>query len=406
MERDRSLEQAQALVTEGLSPLGAELLSPAAALGRTLAADVAAGLDQPPFDRSPLDGYALRASDLVGASREAPAALTVVDTVYAGDVASLPVGPGQAVRIMTGAMLPPGCDCVVRQEDTDMGSPTVRAFAPLRPHDNVVDRGHDYRAGAVLLPAGTRLDAAAVGLLASAGVTAVPVRRRPRVGVLVTGDEVVAPDAAPLPPGKIYDANQALLLSRLAELGFPDTVGARVGDRPEEAASAMGRLLETCDLLLTTGGVSVGAKDILHQALPLLGAEQVFWRVKLKPGSPALFSRYRGKPILSLSGNPFAAFTTFELLARPLLAALSGEPELLPRREKAVLDTPFPKGSGIRRFVRGRFVRGRYGDGHVSLPQGHSSGQLRSLAGCSCLVDIPADSGPLAAGETVEVLML
>ena len=406
MRTGLTLEEAKEALCAGVTPSGPEVLPLAEALGRTLGEEIAAPLDQPPFDRSPLDGYALRAADTAGACRERPVPLAVADTVYAGDAAGVPVRPGQAVRIMTGAMLPPGCDCVLRQEDTDMGSPVVRVFASLRPGDNCVRRGEDYRAGEVLLPAGTRLDAAAVGLLASAGIGSVPVNHRPRVGVLVTGDEVVSPGASPLPAGKIYDANQALLLSRLAELGFPDTVGARAGDSPEAAASAMGRLLETCDLVLTTGGVSVGAKDILHQTLPLLGAEQVFWRVKLKPGSPALFSRYRGKPILSLSGNPFAAFTTFELLARPLLAALSGEPGLLPERRGAILDTPFPKGSPIRRFVRGRFVRGRYGDGHVSLPQGHSSGQLRSLAGCSCLVDIPADSGPLAAGETVEVLML
>ena len=401
MRTGLTLEEARALAAGGLAPLGCEVVPLAKSPGRTLAADVAAPLDQPPFDRSSLDGYALRASDLAGASRETPVSLTVVDTVYAGDMACVPVGPGQAVRIMTGAMLPPGCDCVVRQEDTDMGSPTVRVFAPLRPHDNVADRGGDYRAGAVLLPAGTRLDAAAVGLLASAGVTEVPVRRRPRVGVLVTGDEVVFPGVSPLPAGKIYDANQTLLLARLAELGFPDAVGARVGDDPKAAAEAMERLLADCDLLVTTGGVSVGAKDVLHQALPLLGAEQVFWKVKLKPGSPALFSRYRGKPILSLSGNPFAAFTTFELLARPILAALSGEPGLLPERKRAVLDTPFPKGSPIRRFVRGR-----YESGHVALPEGHSSGQLRSLAGCNCLVDIPAGSGPLEAGAEMDILML
>ena len=160
-------------------------------------------------------------------------------------------------------------------------------------------------------------------------------------------------------------------------------------------------MLETCDLLLTTGGVSVGDKDIFHQALPLLGAERVFWKVQLKPGTPAMFSRFRDKPILSLSGNPFAAFTTFELLGRPLLTALTGEPALLPRRERAVLDTPFPKGSPIRRFVRGKYENGR-----VTLPEGHYSGALRSLAGCNCLVDIPAGSGPLAAGETVDILLL
>lgn len=401
MRTGLTLEEAQQALCEGIDCLGTEKLPLMGALGRRLAEEINAPMDQPPFDRSPLDGYALRAADTAGACREHPVSLTVADTVYAGDTPRVPVTPGQAVRVMTGAMLPPGCDCVLKQEDTDMGAPVAELYASLRPGDNYVRRGEDYRAGTCLLPAGSRVDAAAAGVLSSAGITQVPVRRRPRVGVLSTGDEVVEPGVRPLPAGKIYGANLPLLLARLRELGVENVTGQLAGDDPRAVAEAMERMLETCDLLITTGGVSVGDKDIFHQALPLLGAERVFWKVQLKPGSPAMFSRYGGKPILSLSGNPFAAFTTFELLARPLLAALSGEPELLPRREKAVLDTPFPKGSPIRRFVRGKYEKG-----HVSLPEGHSSGVLRSLVGCGCLVDIPAGSGPLAAGETVDILML
>ena len=401
MKTGLTLEEAQQALCEDIDCLGTEKLPLAEASGRRLAEEITAPMDQPPFDRSPLDGYALRAADTAGACRERPVSLAVADTLYAGDAPRVPVTPGRAVRVMTGAMLPPGCDCVLKQEDTDMGSPVVEIYASLRPGDNYVYRGEDYRAGTCLLPAGSRVDAAAVGVLSSAGITEVAVRRRPRVGVLSTGDEVVEPGVRPLPAGKIYGANLPLLLARLRELGVENVTGQLAGDDPRAVAEAMARMLETCDLLITTGGVSVGDKDIFHQALPLLGAERVFWKLRLKPGSPAMFSRYGGKPILSLSGNPFAAFTTFELLARPLLAALSGEPELLPRREKAVLDTPFPKGSGIRRFVRGK-----YENGHVSLPEGHSSGVLRSLVGCSCLVDIPAGGGPLAAGETVDILML
>ena len=396
-----SLEDAVRVITEKAAPLGLESGAPENLLGRTLARNATACLDQPPFNRSPLDGYALRSADTDGASRERPARLFVVDTVYAGNVARVPVGLGQAVRIMTGAMLPPGCDCVVRQEDTDMGVPEVRIFTTLRPHDNFVDRGEDFRAGACLLPAGSRLDAAAVGVLSSAGITEIPVKRRPRVRLLSTGDEVVAPSVRPLPPGKIYGANLPLLLARLRELGFSDVSGELVGDEPQMVADTMRRLLADCDVLLTTGGVSVGEKDIFHEAIPLLGAEQIFWKIKLKPGSPAMFSTYNGKPILSLSGNPFAAFTTFELLVRPLLAAMSGESWLLPRREKAVLSTPFSKASKSRRFIRGR-----HENGYVSLPEGHSSGMLASLVGCNCLVDIPAGSGPLKAGELVDVLLL
>ena len=395
------LEQAVRLMTEGQSPLGAELCPLNQALGRTLSMDVTASIDQPPFDRSPLDGYALRSADSVGADSEHPLALNVVDTVYAGDVAKVPVEPGQAVRIMTGAMLPEGCDCVLRQEDTDMGFPAVSIRRSLRPNENIVHRGTDYRMGATLLPSGTVLDAAALGLLASAGIGEVSVRRRPHVCVLSTGDEVSDPRVHPLAPGKIYDANLTLLTARLAELGILTVESQRAADQSAAAAEAMGKLLERCDLLITTGGVSVGDRDILHETLTLLGAERIFWRVKMKPGTPAIFARYGGKPILCLSGNPFAAAATFEVLARPLLAALAGEPHLLPQRTKAVLDTPFPKASLGRRFVRGRFEAGR-----VTLPGEHSSGALSSLVGCNCLADIPAGSGPLEQGKTVDILLL
>ena len=396
MKTGLTLEEAQTAILLNRVPLGTQMLPLERALGRTLAADVAAPLDQPPFDRSPLDGYALRSADLTGANREHPAVLEVVDTVYAGDEARIPVGPGQAVRLMTGAMLPPGCDCVVPQEDTDRGDP-VSVFVSLKPFQNYVYQGEDYRKGTLLLEKGTRLDAAALGVLAGAGITEVEVYRRPRVGLLTTGDEVVSP-GTPLPAGKIYGSNQMLLAARLAELGV-ETETAHQGDDPAAVAEAMRELLEICDVLLTTGGVSVGDKDIFHQALPLLGAERIFWRVNLKPGTPAMYSLYEGKPILSLSGNPFAAFTTFELLARPLLAALSGEEG--PRWGEGVLDTPFPKASPRRRFIRGR-----YENGHITLPEGHSSGMLASLVGCNCLAELPAGSPPAEAGTRVRILLL
>ena len=392
------LEEAVSCMTDTLSPLGTEYLLLPEALGRTLAQDLTAPQDQPPFDRSPLDGYALRSADLAGADQEHPAVLEVIDTLYAGDPATLPVGPGQAVRIMTGAMLPPGCDCVAAQEQTDRQNP-VGVSVSLSPFQNYVYRGEDYVKGSLLAEQGTRLDAAAIGLLASAGFDRVPVRRRPRVGLLTTGDEVLPP-GVPLTPGKIYGANGAILTARLAELGI-GAVHRHQGDQPAAVAQAMEELLAQCDLLLTTGGVSVGDKDIFHQALPLLGAEQKFWRVKIKPGTPAMYATCHGKPVLSLSGNPFAAAATFELLARPLLAALSGEPSLLPIPLQAILDTPFSKASPVRRFLRGQ-----YREGHVALPEGHSSGQLASMMGCNCLVELPAGSPPAEVGQPVQILLL
>ena len=395
------LEEARALMAESVRPLGVEQVSRQEALGRTLAEDVTAPLDQPPFDRSPLDGYALRSADLTGASPEHPVSLRVVETVYAGGVPSRILGPGEAIRIMTGAMLPRGCDCVLQHERTDNGLKQVQIYAALSPHDNYCDRGEDYRTGEVLLPAGTVVDAAAMGVLASAGLSSVPVRRRPVVRVLSTGDEVVSPDLHPLPAGKIYGSNQELLTARLRELGVSDVRGLLIGDDPREVADTMAQLLGECDLLITTGGVSAGDKDIFHEALPLLGAERVFWKVNLKPGTPAMYSLWQGQPILSLSGNPFAAAATFELLARPLLAALTGESRFSLRSRTAVVEGSFPKASPGRRFLRGFYQEGR-----VSLTGKNDSGMLASLVGCNCLVDLPAGSPPVQEGQTVTVLLL
>ena len=395
------LEEARALLAESVRPLGVEQVSRQEALGRTLAEDVTAPLDQPPFDRSPLDGYALRSADLTGASPEHPVSLRVVETVYAGGVPSRALGPGEAIRIMTGAMLPRGCDCVLQHERTDNGLEQVQIYAALSPHDNYCDRGEDYRTGEVLLPAGTVVDAAAVGVLASAGLSSVPVRRRPVVRVLSTGDEVVSPDLHPLPAGKIYGSNQELLTARLRELGVSDVRGLLIGDDPREVADTMAQLLGECDLLITTGGVSAGDKDIFHEALPLLGAERVFWKVNLKPGTPAMYSLWQGQPILSLSGNPFAAAATFELLARPLLAALTGESRFSLCSRTAVVEGSFPKASPGRRFLRGFYQEGR-----VSLTGKNDSGMLASLVGCNCLVDLPAGSPPVQEGQTVTVLLL
>lgn len=402
METGISLERAIELIQESVAPLGTECVSIREALGRVLAEDILAPIDQPPFPRSPLDGYALHAADSAGASRETPVKLPVCGVLYAGDWREEEVPSGQAVRIMTGAPIPAGCDCVIRQEDTDEGSDVVEIYCELKSWENYCFKGEDFKAGEVLVPAGSCLNAAALGTLASAGLgedVAVTVRRVPKVALLCTGDELVDASVKPLPPGKIYSSNQAFLENRLRELGM-EVVSPPVQwkDEPETVAAAIRAAAEQADAVITTGGVSVGAKDIFHQVLPLLDAQRMFWRVRLKPGTPAMYSLYEGKPVLCLSGNPFAAAATFELLARPLLAALAGKPSLLPQRIKGELDTPFPKGGKMRRFVRGCFR-----DGRVTLPEGHSSGQLRSTVGTNCLVEL---NGPAQAGDTVAVYLL
>lgn len=401
MARERiSLEKAWELIAAPLHQLGEEQVDLDHALDHTLSRAVWSPIDQPPFDRSPLDGYALQSQDIQGACLEHSVSLRVVERVCAGEVPHQRVTPGTAVRIMTGAPLPQGCDCVVRQEDTDMGETVVQVYASVSAYQNFVRRGEDYTAGTCLLSTGTRLDAAALGLLASAGWDQVWVYRRPRVALLVTGDEVVSPQVHPLPPGKIYTANSYLLSARLRQLGVEEVACATVGDAPRETAQQMRKLLEHGDCLITTGGVSVGERDVLHQALSMAGAQKVFWRVQMKPGTPARYALLDGKPILSLSGNPFAAAATFELLGRPMLHALCPAPQFELETRRAVLDTPFDRPSSMRRFLRGT-----YQDGHVRLPQSHSSGVLRSLVGCNCLLEVPAESPPLQAGETYTVYL-
>jgi len=406
MEKSVSVQRAQELISRSVDPAGIETISAAAAQGRILAGEVVSPLDQPPWPRSPLDGYAFRASDSCGAEKKSPVSLRVVGMLCAGDWPELAVGPGQAVRIMTGAPIPPDCDCVLRQEDTDLGMETVRIYKELRPWDNYCRAGEDFRAGDVILSPGTRLTGNALGTLAAAGLlrreVSLSVYRRARIALLCTGEELSPSSVYPLPRGKIYSSAAAAISSRLEQLGAEVTfLREELRDDAALLCETMRLAAESADALITTGGVSVGVKDMVPEALSLLGAKPVFSGVRLKPGSPLSFSLRGRMPILSLSGNPFAAGATFELFGRELLSALMGCEDLLPQRVQGQLATPFPKDSPVCRYVRAAYRAGR-----VTLPQGHSSGQLASAAGCNCLAELPAGKGPFAAGDTVWVYLL
>lgn len=398
MKTHLSLEQAASLAVEGLSPLGSEQTDRSAALGRTLAEDLAAPMDQPPFDRAALDGYALRAADTAGAGRDHPVQLSVVDTVYAGDIAQIPVGPGQAARVTAGAMIPAGADCVVRQEETVWGKASVPVYQRAIPCDNFCPQGEEFKAGNRLLAAGTQIDAAAIGVLASAGICHIPVLRRPSVRLLCVGDGVVYPENRCLPEGKIYASSGELLLARLTELGISQASYRLIAAHPAAVAEAIRLGANSCDFVMTAGGVSAGMKNVLYEALSLLGADPVFGRVAVQPGGSALFSRISGRPVLSLSGDPLAAAVLFERLGRPVLAALSGE-DFTPRQGEAILDGAFEPAGGVRCLIHGRYI-----GGHIKFPEGYP--RLCSLIGCNCLADLPADCGPLEPGQRISVSFL
>lgn len=395
-----SVKEALELTLENAKPLTSEDIGPWSAAGRVLSLDLTSAIDQPPFPRSPLDGYAVRAEDTAGATAENPVALKVTSKYFAGENADRPVLPGEASRIMTGSMLPSGADCVIRQEDTDEGEDTVLIYKEHKKHDNYVFAGEDFKAGQVLLPAGTYMDAAAMAVAAAAGCTHMWVRRRPRVSVISTGDELTQ-IGVQLSPGKIYDSCSYYLKSRVAQLGGDISFCCLAGDDETDICSAIDQAAGVSDLILTTGGVSVGQKDLVPAALERMGARFIFRGVKMKPGMPTTLAVIDGIPVLALSGNPFAAAVAFELFGKAAIYAMGENPAAKPARQKCVLENGFEKSSPGLRYIRGICREGR-----VTLPQGHSNGQMRSMVGCNCLVEVMPGTGELRSGDEVEVLLL
>lgn len=397
-----TLESALALMlSQAQTVRETEDVSLSAALGRVAAQDVLAPVQAPPFDRSPLDGYCLHSGDIAAASPESPARLSVVGEACAGCTERFHVPEGCALRVMTGAPVPPECDCVVRQEDTDEGMNTVRVFRPVGHGKNVCYAGEDVARGDCVLHRGEAVTAAHIGVLASLGVTRVTVYRRVRAVLLSTGDELVQPGQM-LTYGQIYDANRAVLTARLAELGVEAMALDSAEDEPETVARLLEEAARSADVLITTGGVSVGKKDIMHRVLPCMGARRLFWKVAMKPGSPLLCGVYQDRLMICLSGNPFAALACFEVFASPVLRKLAGQTEVSLRRGKGRLTGGFPKASPGRRLIRARCE----GDCVHLTGSNHSSGSLFSMIGCNCLIDIPAGSGPLQEGDEVEVILL
>lgn len=371
------------------------------ACGRILARDYAAPSDQPPFPRSPLDGYAVRGNETLRASKESPVVLKVVGKIYAGEVFSATVHPGEAVRLMTGAPIPDGADTVIRQEDTDLGTECVQIYAASSPWQNYCPQGEDYRKGDVLLKQGRRLDGCAIAMLASLGYGTVEVRRRAKVAVFSSGDEVIAPGEE-LTAGKIYDSNRFYVSGRLTELGNPPVISAHCQDSAEVIAERIRAAAEYADMIITTGGVSVGEKDMMHAVVEELGAERLFWRVALKPGAPTLAMKHKNTLIICLSGNPYGAAANFELLVRPVMEKLTGNLVWQMEKRKAVLVNDFAKGSGVRRFLRG-FVEGD----QVRVVTGNqASGALSSLLVSNCLVEIPTENSGARKGDQVRVYLL
>ena len=406
-----SVSDAAAAILADITPLGRERVSLRAALGRVLARDVLSPLALPPWDNASMDGYAVRAADVAGATAEAPVVLPVLETVPAGSAPSRPLTAGVAIRIMTGAPVPEGADTVIRVEDTDRGSERVAIRDARDLRRNVRPRGEDLREGDVAVAAGTLVGAAQLGVLASVGAVAVDVHRLPRVGVLATGDEIVDVDRFDevLAGRRIVSSNSYTLRAGVTLTGAEPVDLGLAGD---DQATLRERLLaarDVCDLVLTSGGVSVGEFDFTRQVLASLGATMRFWRARIRPGGPVGFGMLGATPWLGLPGNPVSAMVTFELFGRPVIRRLRGERLLFPRPFAVVLDEEVAIAAPLTHFMRVVVEDGPDGLPHARLTGPQGSGLLTSMARANALLVIPADRherGAARVGETLLALPL
>jgi molybdopterin molybdotransferase len=387
-----SIDEARARILAAVTPLEARDVALAEALGRVLAEDVTAAHDVPGFANSAMDGFAVRSGP--GGRR-----LAVVGESRAGAPARLAVGDGEAVRISTGAALPAGADAVLQLElvaDDDDDDDTVTLHEETVPGRNVRHPGEDLRSGTVVLRAGDRLGAAAVGVAAAAGRATVRCGRLPAVAVLATGDELVEP-GAPLAPGQLHDSNGLTLAALVERAGCAVSHRARVPDDAQGTRASIDRALAAADVVVISGGVSVGPHDHVKGALAALGVEEVFWRVALRPGKPTWFGTRGHTLVFGLPGNPVSAMVTFLLFARPALAALQGAVGD-PSRERAVLAEAVPRSP-----ERDECARVRIRDGRAELTGPQGSHQLTSMLAADALAIIPRGEGDMPAGSEVEL---
>jgi len=400
MLKNASWLQARELLLGFAAPVETETAALDECAGRVLAFDLLAAEDVPPFDRSAYDGYAFRAEDTAQACRERPVTLRLTETVPAGRVPALPVGPGQAAHVMTGAKIPRGADAVINFERTSFTDETVTLLDPVRPGANIVLRGEDVKAGTLLAPAGTVIDAGLAGTLAAQGIPLVTVYRRPRVGLISTGSEIVEADEKQA-DGQIRNANRASFAALLQREGCQTVYLGRAGDEADAICALIQAGLDACDALILTGGVSVGDWDVTPAAMEQAGAEILLRGVDMKPGMACAYGLARGKLILGLSGNPASALTNFCACALPALRKLCGRADPLPTPIRAALARDFKKKSPSLRFLRGRLD---FSDGTVRFVSSADQGNiiLSSTIGCNAFALIPAGSGPVAAGTALE----
>ena len=400
-EKTYSVADALACVLKHATLRGVEEIALDQALWRTLAEDVRANRDQPPYDVSAMDGFAVRSADLTVGG----AALTIVEDIKAGDRPKATLGAGQCARIMTGAALPTGADAVIRVEDTRPLTDTlVEITVPVKPGNDIRRRGDNMRCGDVVLTAGTAITPGVMGLLATVKRARVSVHARPRVAILSSGDELEALDA-PLNPHGIPESNSHALTGQVQALGIDPVRLGIAPDKPEVLARYIRQGLDY-DVLLVSGGSSVGMHDHVRPTLEALGVVMHFWRVEMKPGFPLAFGTHGSTLVFGLPGNPVSSMVSFEQFVSPTLRRMLGHRSLFRRTLTARLTHSIKHRPGRVEFVRVTLVAGNDGRWNAASTGSQSSGDLTSMVRLDGLAIVPADCAGLAAGDAVQIQLL
>ena len=394
-----TFEEARRIILDRVAPLGVERVGVLESLGRVIAEEIVAPWDMPLCDNSAMDGFAVRAADCSAI----PVSLRVTGYIPAGGEVCGAVEPGCAIRIMTGAPLPPGCDAVVPVEETEGSGETVTVTAPVTPRQHIRFRGEDVATGEVIIPAGTLIRPPEISMLASFGKAIVPVYRKARVAILSTGDELIELGEPPV-PGKIVNSNTLSLAAAVRDCGAEPVILGIARDNRESHREKMTEGLRA-DALITSAGVSAGDRDLVRDVLAELGVEQVFWKVDIKPGGPTAFGMHGTRPVFSLPGNPVSTMVTFEEFARPALLKMMGHRRVLKPFVKALLKEEARKKPGKINFLRvqvtvedGTYVASTSGNQHTGI--------LKTMVRANGLVVLPSEASVVPAGSEVEMHLL
>lgn len=394
-----SLEEAVDILDSYIENLGKEEVPLLKGVKRIIGEDVHSKIDNPPFNKSAMDGYAVISEDTM----QRDISLKVIDEVFAGYSCTSEVTSGTAIKIMTGAPIPKGANVVIKQEDVTIEDNYIKLNKTVNLNENVCFKGEDIQEGSLLISKNKKLNYADIGILASSGISKIKVYKTPKVAFISTGDEVVDIDED-LGYGKIYNSNKYSILGRLKELNYEVSYISHEKDSAIKIGEEIKKASNISDLIITTGGASVGEKDLIKEAIDSIGGEKVFWKVKIKPGSAIVCSRFNNKLIISLSGNPTAALTTFELLVRTILEKLSGSEKVEIKREKAILMNDYLKKSPQRKFLRGEVLCNERGQ-NVFLTQFKSgNGILSSTLNSNCLIEIGENNDEIKKGTLVDII--